>query len=134
MGMRTLGSLLLVATGVLAGGCAANQAGASGAGMAPLADLDCYGVGDVYSQATYYSSVSSPCTGFVYGDYEQYPNFTPSTRSVILSADRERHTRIVTRPSFSDGSGYSPWNANSNGSSTPSSSSSPPPRMDPVVV
>ncbi|HEY6930246.1 MAG TPA: hypothetical protein VJA66_11270 [Thermoanaerobaculia bacterium] len=140
MRMRTLRSLLLVATGVLAVGCAGNQAAASGAGLAPLATLDCYEVGDVYSQVTYDSYVNAPCTGFVYGDYEQYPNFTP-TRQVILSSDRNHQTRIVMRPGF-DG----PGNSNSsytnsssfadspNVSSVPSATSGTPPRMDPVVV
>jgi hypothetical protein len=106
--------------------------------MAPLASLDCYEVGDVYSSITYYSSVSSPCTGFVYGDYEQYPNFTPSTRRVVLSSNRDHQTRVVTRPDFGDHSSSSSASSfadsSPNVSSMPSASSGPPPRMDPVVV
>ena len=132
MRMRTLGSLLLVATGLLAGGCAENQAGTSGAGMAPLDTLDCYETGDVYS------SYVAPCTGFIYGDYDQYPNFTPSTRRVILSGDRNHQTRVVTRPDYGDHSSYSSVSSfadsSPNVSSMPSASSGPPPRMDPVVV
>jgi hypothetical protein len=126
MRIRRLAFPLLVVAAILTNACASNDASMQGGGFAPLDSLECYEPGDVYS------SIHSPCAGFLYGDYEQYPSFTPSTRNVVLSGDREHHTRVVTRPGFSDGSGYSPWNANSSASSPPTSSS--PPRMDPVVV
>jgi hypothetical protein len=106
------------------------------AGGVPLGIADCDDGGDIYSGY-------GPCTGFIYGDYEQYPGFTPVARSeVTLTGDRQRSTHVVTRSGF--GASYndysSPFGSSSSSSSDNSSPTgySPPtastPRMDPVPV
>ena len=130
---RHLLRLLLASSVVALAGCAHREAQAYGAGGgAPLGIVDCYEDGDIYG-AGY-----GPCTGIVYGDYEQYPSFTPvSRREVTLTGDRHRGTRVVSRPGFDAPSSDSGSPASSTSTMTASSSPPPPasaPRMDPAPV
>lgn len=105
------------------------------AGGVPLGIADCDDVGDIYTGY-------GPCAGFVYGDYEQYPRFTPVARSeVTLTGDRQRSIHVVTRSGFgasstnfssSAGSSFSSDNSSSTTSSSPPAVSAP--RMDPGPV
>jgi hypothetical protein len=121
---------VLAASTVLLGGCAHQEALGGGGVLAPVNAIYCEEQGDIYG------SNPSPCTGFVYGDYEQYPNFAPSTREVVLAGDRHRQTHVVTRTGFTDASNSNSSFSNPYGDyGSGSSASSPaPPRMDPVVV
>ncbi len=126
---RHLLRLLLASSMAALAGCAHREAQSyGGGGGAPLGIVDCYDSGDIYA------SGYGPCTGFVNGDYEQYPSFTPiSVRQVTLTGDRHRSTRVVTRPGFDAPS--TDFSSSSSANTAPSSS--PPvssPRMDPAPV
>ncbi len=131
---RHLLRLLLAGSVVVLAGCAHREAQSYGGGGVPLGIVDCYDSGDIYG------SGYGPCTGFVYGDYEQYPSFTPLAirQAVTLTGDRHHATRVVNRSGFDAPSG-DVSSSSSSSSSTMSASSSPPPsapapRMDPAPV
>jgi hypothetical protein len=118
--------------------CAHSETESYGAaGAVPLGIADCDDGGDIY--AGY-----GPCAGFIYGDYDQYPSFTPVARSeVTLTGDRQRSTHVVTRSGFGASSNDysspfgSSYSSSSDNSSTTTGNSSPTastPRMDPVAI
>ena len=137
---RRRGCWLLVAVLALAASglaCAHSDTQSYGAAGVPLGLADCDDGGDIY--AGY-----GPCTGFVYGDYDQYPRFTPVARSeVTLTGDRQRSIHVVTRPGFGAssndysspfGNSYSSSSDNSSSTTGSSSPTASTPRMDPVAI